>query len=227
MKLAKIVTILASICILAIATPAKAQRLPEAHLKIAERAINSNVSSEGSFVSASLVMARTNNPFEELRVAMLNSPAPVIGHPLASKMVNYGERFLGTRYVWGASGPNAFDCSGFVGYVYRSFGIDLHRSSSEQFTQGERVAMGNLRPGDLLFFSSSTSGRGRVGHVAMVVSVDNAAGSCTFIHASTKRGVVYQRFPDNGYYQKHFVGARRILGTSLDCTASLPADHVQ
>lgn len=227
MKFAKIFTIFASVCLLAVAAPANAQRLPEAHLKIAERAINSNVSTEGSFLSASLIMARTNNPFEEIRVAMLNSPAPVIGHPLASKMVNYAERFLGTRYVWGASGPNAFDCSGFVGYVYRNFGINLHRSSCQQYTQGERVAMDNIRPGDLLFFSSSRSGRGRVGHVAMVVSVDNTSGSCTFIHASTKRGVVYQRFPDNGYYQNHFIGARRILGTSLDRTASMPADNVQ
>lgn len=228
MKLAKILTILTAVCLSAVCMPAKAQRLPEAHLKMAERALNATVGAEGSFLTASLAMARTNNPFEEIRVAMLNTPAPAIGHPLATKMVNYAERFLGTRYVWGASGPNAFDCSGFVGYVYRNFGINLHRSSSEQYTQGERVAMDNLRPGDLLFFSSGRSGRGRVGHVAMVVSVDKAAGSCTFIHASTKRGVVYQRFPDNGYYQNHFMGARRILGTSLDQTASVAtAEHVQ
>lgn len=227
MKFSHIVSVLTLACILGCSSAAMAQKLPAAHKKIADREIRSNLSTEGTFTTAALISARNHNPFDELRQAMLKSPAPIMGHPMASKMVNYAERFLGTRYVWGATGPNAFDCSGFVGYVYRNFGINLHRTSSEQFTQGERVSVSNLRPGDLLFFSSNRSGRGRVGHVAMVVSVDNANGTCTFIHASTKRGVVYQRFPDNGYYQRNFVGARRILGTALDHTASLPAAPVQ
>lgn len=226
MKILNILSSIALIFALANAGTATAQKLPEAHQRIAEREIKANISTTGNFVTASLIDVRAHNPFDELRVQMLNAPAVDLSNPVASKMVNYAERFLGTRYVWGATGPNAFDCSGFIGYVYRNFGINLHRTSREQFTQGERVSMNNLRPGDLLFFSSNRSGRGRVGHVAMVVSVDVNAGTCTFIHASTKRGVVYQRFPDNGYYQRNFVGARRILGTSLDQSASTPAANM-
>lgn len=130
------------------------------------------------------------------------------------KITHYAAKFLGTRYRLGAAGPCQFDCSGFVGYVYRNFGYNLHRDSRSQYRQGDEVDKDDLRPGDLLFFSSRSSGRGRVGHVAMVVDV-NSDGSCTFIHASSsKKGVVYQRFPDNGYYSRNFIGAKRIVGAS-------------
>nr|WP_303643252.1 C40 family peptidase [uncultured Duncaniella sp.] len=124
-------------------------------------------------------------------------------------------RSLGTRYRLGATGPNQFDCSGFIGYVFRNFGFNLNRDSRSQYLQGEHIDKGEIKPGDLLFFSSRSSGKGRVGHVAMVVDVNND-GSCRFIHASSsKRGVVYQNFPDNGYYSRHFIGAKRIIGTSI------------
>lgn len=129
-------------------------------------------------------------------------------------IIKYAERFLGTRYRLGASGPNQFDCSGFVGYVFRNFGYSLNRDSRSQYMQGDKVDTSELRPGDLLFFSSRSSGRGRVGHVAIVEEV-RPDGSCTFIHASSsKRGVVRQKFPDNGYYSRHFIGAKRIVGSS-------------
>ena len=129
-------------------------------------------------------------------------------------ITSYAEKFLGTRYRLGASGPNRFDCSGFVGYVFRNFGYNLNRDSRSQYLQGDKVETAELRPGDLLFFSSRSSGKGRVGHVAIVLTV-NPDGSCTFIHASSsKKGVVRQKFPDNGYYSKHFIGAKRIVGSS-------------
>ena len=118
--------------------------------------------------------------------------------------------------IYGATGPSAFDCSGFTSYIYRNFGIEIKRTSREQFTQGRNVNLADLQPGDLLFFSSRSSGRGRVGHVAMVASVDKENGTCRFIHASTKKGVTYQTFPDNAYYSTHFIGARRVLGTHAD-----------
>ncbi len=135
---------------------------------------------------------------------------------MAGSMVNYAKKFLGTRYILGANGPKAFDCSGFTSYVYKNFGITLNRTSRQQFLQGDRVSVGELQPGDLLFFSCRSSGRGNVGHVAMVVSVDKDSNSCQFIHASVKKGVSYQKFPDNGYFSRNFIGARRILGSSID-----------
>lgn len=132
---------------------------------------------------------------------------------LVDKMADYAAKFLGTRYRRGAAGPKAFDCSGFVGYVFKQFGFTLNRSSKAQYTQGEKIENTDIQPGDLLFFSSRSSGKGRVGHVAMVVDVKED-GTMTFIHASTKKGVTYQKFPDNGYYSRNFIGARRIIGTN-------------
>ncbi|WP_286332066.1 C40 family peptidase, partial [Duncaniella freteri] len=134
---------------------------------------------------------------------------------LVDQMKEFAAKYLGTRYRLGATGPNQFDCSGFIGYVFRNFGFNLNRDSRSQYLQGEHIDKGEIKPGDLLFFSSRSSGKGRVGHVAMVVDVNND-GSCRFIHASSsKRGVVYQNFPDNGYYSRHFIGAKRIIGTSI------------
>lgn len=182
-------------------TPAAANEVPEA------------------FVERAYENARNFSPFAAAATAA--EAASSVHLDLAAKMTDYAASFLGTRYRLGASGPKAFDCSGFTSYVFRNFGITLSRTSRQQYTQGERVATDELQPGDLMFFSSRSSGKGNVGHVGIVVEVNNETGSCTFIHASTKRGVVYQKFPDGGYYQKHYIGAKRILGTADHDMASL------
>lgn len=187
-------------------------KLPKAHAEIADRQVDANLGFRSPFISASFDEVCANTPFADLREA--NTKAVDDSCKLiADRMVSYAERFLGTRYRLGATGPKAFDCSGFTSYVYKNFGITLNRTSRSQFLQGEKVSVSNLRPGDLLFFSSRSAGRGNVGHVAMVVSVDQVNGSCKFIHASVKNGVAYHTFPDNGYYSRNFLGARRILGT--------------
>lgn len=116
-------------------------------------------------------------------------------------------RYIGRPYVHGAKGPSAFDCSGFSSYVYKQFGFSLSPSSRTQFTQGEKVEKGDLRKGDLVFFTSRSSG-GNVGHVGIVVSADNAKGTFKFIHASIK-GVKVSNF--EGYYVPRYLGAKRII----------------
>lgn len=129
---------------------------------------------------------------------------------MAQRLKDYAHTFLGTRYAWGATGPKSFDCSGFIGHVFRNEGINLPRTSSMQYRVGKRVKKQDWEVGDLLFFSSPRSGKGRVGHVGMVAEVRDD-GSISFIHASTTRGVTYQRFPDGGYYSRNYIGCRRIL----------------
>lgn len=204
-------------------------KLPKQHTTIAEGMMQANFTKGSPFAEVSMKEVCTRSPFADMYTASeaVSKAHDVFvpGNGTASKMVNYAKRFLGTRYVLGATGPSAFDCSGFVGYVYRNFGINLNRTSRDQYRQGEKVNMSNIRPGDLLFFSCRSSGPGNVGHVAMVVSVDKASGTCQFIHASVKKGVTYQKFPDNGYYSRNFIGARRILGTSLDNSSKVMADR--
>lgn len=116
---------------------------------------------------------------------------------------------LGARYRSGQSGPDAFDCSGFTSYVFKNLGIDLNRSSRAQYTQGDPVKKGELRAGDLVFFTGS-SRRGPIGHVGIVVDIDPISGSFNFIHASTNKGVTVSNSKER-YYSRRYVGARRVM----------------
>ncbi|GHK00535.1 NlpC/P60 family protein [Streptomyces sp. NPDC003753] len=87
----------------------------------------------------------------------------------AAAAVAYAYGKLGSPYVWGATGPNAFDCSGLVQAAYRSAGISLPRTTYSQIGAGRRVARSELLPGDLVFFYSGISHVGiYVGHGQMI-----------------------------------------------------------
>ena len=129
---------------------------------------------------------------------------------LQDAMVDYAKDYIGCRYVHGGKGPKVFDCSGFTSYVYRKFGYSISPSSRAQGAQGKRVSMDDVRVGDLMFFSGRAGGK-TVGHVGMVVEVNEENGSLKFIHASCKKGVTIQNFPDGQYYSKHFLHIQRVI----------------
>jgi cell wall-associated NlpC family hydrolase len=104
---------------------------------------------------------------------------------------------VGDAYVWGAGGPNAFDCSGLTQYAYSAAGVSLPHSSRSQSQMGTPVSVGQLQPGDLLFYYRPTS------HVAMYV------GNGKMVHASTSsRPVMVVGFDS----MSGFTHARRIVG---------------
>ncbi|MFD5158487.1 NlpC/P60 family protein [Streptomyces hawaiiensis] len=88
----------------------------------------------------------------------------------ASAAVAYAYQKLGSPYVWGATGPNAFDCSGLVQAAYRAAGVSLPRTTYSQIAAGRRVPRSELLPGDLVFFYAGIShvgiyvGNGRMIH---------------------------------------------------------------
>lgn len=75
----------------------------------------------------------------------------------AAAAVSYAYSKIGSPYVWGATGPNAFDCSGLTLAAYRAAGVSLPRTTYSQINAGPRVARSELRPGDLVFFYSGIS----------------------------------------------------------------------
>ncbi|MHC3468312.1 C40 family peptidase [Streptomyces sp. 7R007] len=89
----------------------------------------------------------------------------------AAAAISYAYAKLGSPYVWGATGPNAFDCSGLVQAAYRSAGVSLPRTTYAQIDAGRRVSRSELRPGDLVFFYSGIS------HVGLYI------GNGQMIHA--------------------------------------------
>lgn len=126
---------------------------------------------------------------------------------LIDDLLAEAHKYIGTRYIHGAKGPNAFDCSGYTSYIYKQFGYKISPSSRHQYTEGTPVSRNELRKGDLVFFTSRSSGK-NVGHVGIVISANNETGDFTFIHASIK-GVKVDECV--GYYQRRYVGAKRII----------------
>lgn len=84
----------------------------------------------------------------------------------AAAAISYAYSKLGSPYVWGATGPDAFDCSGLTQAAYRSAGISLPRTTYAQIDAGRRVSRSELLPGDLVFFYSSIS------HVGLYIGND-------------------------------------------------------
>lgn len=134
------------------------------------------------------------------------------GGYLGDLAVDIAKEHLGKPYVWGAEGPDQFDCSGFMMYVYRQIGIKLPRTSREQFLLGEPVDIPDLKKGDLVFWSGRRGSVGAtIGHVGMISDIDYERGYFYFIHAnSSKKGVSISR-SDERYFLLHYKGARRII----------------
>jgi peptidoglycan DL-endopeptidase CwlO len=129
------------------------------------------------------------------------APAPAAalasGSAAAQTAVSTAMAQIGDPYVWGAGGPNAFDCSGLTQYAYAAAGIKLPHSSSMQSTMGVPVSRSALQPGDLLFFYSPVS------HVGMYI------GNGQMVHASTSGVPVKTASIDS---MGNFTSARRIAG---------------
>ena len=114
---------------------------------------------------------------------------------------------IGKKYVHATHGPNTFDCSGFSSYVYKRFGYDVSQAVRKQYTQGVKVERKDARKGDLIFFTSRSSGN-NAGHVGIITDIDPETGEISFIHASLK-GVKISKV--EGYYANRFIGIKRII----------------
>jgi cell wall-associated NlpC family hydrolase len=113
---------------------------------------------------------------------------------LAERVVELARKQLGAPYVWGGASPSGFDCSGLVMWVYAKVGVSLPHNAAALYAAG-RPVKGELKPGDLLFFSG-------LGHVGLYI------GHGRFIHApQSGRSVEIQSLSDRS---GSVVGARRV-----------------
>lgn len=120
---------------------------------------------------------------------------------VSSKVVELAASKAGRPYVYGAAGPNSFDCSGFVQYIYSQVGISLNRTSYSQVNNGYYVDKNSLKPGDIVFFKQG----GSVDHVGIYM------GNGKMIHASKPGDVVKYDSIVSGYYNNCYYTARRVL----------------
>ncbi|MEO9330866.1 C40 family peptidase [Ectopseudomonas guguanensis] len=126
---------------------------------------------------------------------------------LADSLLDLGRSLIGTRYRYGGNSvQSGFDCSGFVGYLFREeVGLELPRSTRELINlDAPKVARADLEPGDLILFNDR--GRGRVSHAGIYLGDDQ------FIHSSSSRsGGVRIDSLDDSYWNRSYLQAKRVL----------------
>ena len=109
-----------------------------------------------------------------------------------------------SNYVWGASGPNTFDCSGLVWWAHKQNGVNFGRCSTKVLVgMGQSVARGNLQAGDIILFSSNGKASG-VHHVGIYV------GGGRMVHAPRTGETVKVVNITSGYYNNQYYTARRL-----------------
>jgi hypothetical protein len=123
---------------------------------------------------------------------------------LREEIVRTAMSFIGIPYRWGgASSDYGFDCSGLTMAVYQLNGLDLPRSSREQWRRGRAVEKSSLLRGDLVFFA--ISGMSKVSHVGIY------AGGDKFIHAPRRGKRIKVESLSKRYFKRRYVGARTFL----------------
>ncbi len=126
---------------------------------------------------------------------------PLTGSRLGLEAAELAKKQLGKPYQWGAAGPDKFDCSGLVMYVYDNLGVPLPRVSGQQAYAGVHVDRKDLQPGDLVFFKLNGS---RIDHVGIYL------GHSKFVHAPRKHMPVRTDTLNDSYWRRRFKGGRRV-----------------
>lgn len=92
-----------------------------------------------------------------------------VPNQVVSSVISYARMQLGKPYLWGGTGPDSFDCSGLMMMAYRAAGINIPRTSEEQWSWGPRISASQVEPGDLVFFAGSDGTPTAPGHVGLVI----------------------------------------------------------
>lgn len=131
-------------------------------------------------------------------------------------VMQFAQTLLGTPYREASSDPlYGFDCSGFVSYVFKNFNFNVPRSSTEYYNAGERVALEDAKPGDVILFTGTkTHHPHSIGHMGIICC--NDGGEIKFIHSTSgkERAVTITDFNDT--YKRRFVQIVRLLRKNDD-----------
>lgn len=126
------------------------------------------------------------------------------------RMIRMAKSYLGTPYVWAANGPESFDCSGFVHYIYTGAGVEVKRNSKQLSETGTFVTLREIKKGDLVFFVSGDPPERDITHVGIVIS-DYDGKSFRFIHANRSAGCVSISEFSEPRFRNSYGGARRLF----------------
>ena len=113
-------------------------------------------------------------------------------------IIRTADSLRGVPYLAGGTTPRGFDCSGFTQYVFAKSGISLLRRADQQYENGRKIHPNQLRPGDLVFFQTTSR---RISHVGIY------AGNDMFIHSPSKGKNVSYTSMNNPYWKPRYRGS--------------------
>ena len=144
---------------------------------------------------------REQRPTLEPRAQKAPESAPFLGRDKVASVIATAKKYIGTPYKFGGTTPKAFDCSGYLQYVFKEHGMAVPRTADEQFKLGKSARTSELEAGDLVFFETYEAGASHCGIYL---------GDGKFIHASTSKGVRIDELAGD-YWKTHFYGAKHIV----------------
>ena len=137
--------------------------------------------------------------------------APIPAPAGTARVIQIALNQVGKPYVWGAKGPNAFDCSGLTEWSYAQIGIDIPTGTVGQWPRLPAPPPGGMASGDLLFFDTRPNGRAEITHVGLTSDLDGD-GDWDMVHAaSPEYGVrIDEDVFARAYYANMYMGARTV-----------------
>lgn len=168
------------------------------------------------FLSMSTFAAKSQGltavPYQDIVFRLMEHlPALPASKFQPSNLLSFAKSMIGTRYRYASSNPKiGFDCSGFVNYVFKNFGVNAPRSSRDFATKGHDKKLADAQVGDVIVFTGTNSRVRRVGHVGIISEVDG--DEIKFIHSSSgsAKGVTITSL-NEGFYKKRFMKVVSIL----------------
>jgi len=155
--------------------------------------------------------ASSQNTYSDTSIIAFTSKSIVdsskLKEELLDSMVVFAKKFIGLPYRYKGYDNSGFDCSGYIHYVFNNFGYNVPRSSIGLAGIGKEISLTEAKKGDLLFFKGRNISNKKIGHVSMVIAVDE--NSVTMIH-STRRGIIIDRLNEIDYYKTRFITARHL-----------------
>lgn len=126
---------------------------------------------------------------------------PFLSRSKVNAILITAKKYIGVPYSFGGTTPRAFDCSGYLQYVFAQNGIQFPRSADEQYKLGLKASPNQLEAGDLVFFTTYEPGASHCGIYL---------GNGKFIHASSSKGVRIDEL-SNSYWQARYYGGKHII----------------